>query len=92
MRGSQLLVSRVGAPELGPNEWWAEDLEGCEVCRAGLVVGRVRRLLAFPACEVLEVERPGSPDLLVPLVEDAVREVDLDRSRIEVDLAFLGED
>jgi ribosomal 30S subunit maturation factor RimM len=39
---------------------------------------------------VLEVEREGE-DLLVPLVADAVRSVDVEERRIDVDLAFLGE-
>ena len=36
---------------------------------------------------MLEVERSGGGDLLVPLVTDAVREVDLDRRTIDIDLA-----
>ena len=45
-------------------------------------VGTVRRLLALPSCEVLEVERAGGAgELLVPLVSDAVREVDSSGAR-----------
>jgi 16S rRNA processing protein RimM len=92
LRGEQMLVSTTSAPELGPDEWWAEDLEGCAVCDCGQMVGTVRRLLALPSCEVLEVSRgDGVQDLLVPLVADAVREVDIERRTIEVDLRFLGE-
>ncbi len=92
LRGSELLVPRPEAPELGPDEWWAEDLEGCAVLDGEVVVGTVRRLLALPSCEVLEVARaPGEADLLVPLVSDAVRRVDLERQAIDVDLSFLGE-
>ena len=55
-------------------------------------MGTVRRLLALPSCEVLEVQRPGEePDLLVPLVSDAVRSVDVERHEIEINLDFLGE-
>ena len=58
----------------------------------GQEVGTVARLLALPSCEVLEVARPGdAPDLLVPLVSDAVRSVDLERREIDVDLRFLGD-
>jgi 16S rRNA processing protein RimM len=91
LRGEELLVPRSEAPELEPEEWWAEDLEGCLVLDGSSEVGRVSRLLAFPSCEVLEVERAGSPELLVPLVADAVRRVDIERKEIEIDLAFLGE-
>jgi 16S rRNA processing protein RimM len=90
--GDDLLVGRTEAPELEEDEWWAEDLEGCAVHDAGQPVGTVRRLLGLPSCEVLEVEREaGAADLLVPLVADAVRSVDLDRKEIEIDLRFLGE-
>ena len=53
-------------------------------------VGVVRRLLALPSCEALEVAREGEDDLLVPLVRDAVRAVDPDARRVDVDLRFLG--
>jgi 16S rRNA processing protein RimM len=93
LRGEELLVARSQAPELDPDEWWAEDLQGCTVHDAGRMVGTVRRLLGLPSCEVLEVQREeGLGDLLVPLVRDAVRDVDLDRREIDIDLWFLGED
>jgi 16S rRNA processing protein RimM len=93
LRGAELLVARANAPELGEDEWWAEDLEGCRVHDAGRVVGVVQRLLALPSCEVLEVAREERREaLLVPLVADAVRAVDVDRREIEIDLRFLGEE
>ncbi|HUA71961.1 MAG TPA: ribosome maturation factor RimM [Solirubrobacteraceae bacterium] len=91
LRGKDLMVARAVAPELGPDEWWAEDLAGCAVYDGDRAVGTVRRLMELPSCEVLEVERAGGGDLLVPLVTDAVREVDLDRRTIDIDLEFLGE-
>jgi 16S rRNA processing protein RimM len=48
-------------------------------------------MVALPSCEVLEVAREGRADLLVPLVRDAVRSVDVATGVIDVDLAFLGE-
>jgi 16S rRNA processing protein RimM len=91
LRGKDMLVARSGAPELGPDEWWAEDLAGCAVHDGDRNVGTVRRLVELPSCEMLEVEREGGGELLVPLVVDAVREVDLDRRAIDIDLRFLGE-
>ena len=82
LRGETLLVP-VG--ELAEGEYLTEDLVGCEV--PGL--GRVTRVLALPSCEVLEV---GDDALLVPLVSDAVRRIDLDERVIEVDRGFLGLD
>ncbi len=94
LRGREILVARTRAPELEDDEWWAEDLEGCTVRDGDEEVGVVARLLELPSCEVLEVTRsgdPAGPALLVPLITDAVREVDLERGVIDVDLRFLGE-
>ena len=93
LRGTELLVARAAAPKLAPDEWWAGDLEGCSVRDGSVEVGVVTRLLGLPSCEVLEVARAGGGSaLLVPLVKDAVRSVDIDRRAIDVDLRFLGEE
>ena len=93
LRGHTLLVARDRAPDLGEDEWWAEDLEGLAVRDGDREVGTVTKLLALPSCEVLEVERnEGGDPLLVPLVSDAVRTVDLATKQIDIDLKFLGEE
>jgi 16S rRNA processing protein RimM len=105
LTGTELMVARADVPELEPEEWWAEDLEGCEVYDGERRVGIVSALLALPSCEVLEVERRlgavsdeadaaagAARPLLVPLISDAVRSVDIERGVIDVDLRFLGED
>jgi 16S rRNA processing protein RimM len=92
LRGTDLQVPRAEAPELGADEFWPVELEGCAVHDGPREIGIVRALRALPSCEVLEVERPSATDLLVPLIRDAVRTVDLEARRIDVDLAFLGED
>jgi 16S rRNA processing protein RimM len=95
LRGEDLWVPRAAAPPLGEDEWWAGELVGCAVVDGAREVGRVRALVALPSCEALEVERPGGAGgdaLLIPLVRDAVRAVDVEARRIDVDLAFLGEE
>lgn len=91
LHGERLLADGARAPALGEDEWYAEELAGCRVLDGEREVGEVRRLLGLPSCEVLEVARPDAGDLLVPLVRDAVRSVDVVARRIEVDLMFLGE-
>lgn len=90
LRGLDLWVRRSDLPPLGEDEWYAEDLEGCRVVDGEREVGVVRRMLAYPSCELLAV-RAGDRELLVPLISDAVREVDIAGRRIDVDLSFLGE-
>ncbi len=92
LRGERLLISSREAPALGEEEWYADELEGCRVTDGDHEVGEVRRMLGLPSCEVLEVARRDREDLLVPLIRDAVRSVDVDVRRIDVDLEFLGEE
>jgi ribosomal 30S subunit maturation factor RimM len=50
----------------------------------------VRGLVALPSCEALAVDRVDREgDLLVPLVRDAVLDVDVEARRIEISLAFV---
>jgi 16S rRNA processing protein RimM len=91
LRGTDLRVPREQAPELEEDEWWPEQLEGRRVVDGEQEVGVVRELRALPSCDVLHVARAGRDELLVPLIRDAVREVDVEAQRIDVDLEFLGE-
>ena len=91
LRGLDLLVPRSAAPPLEPDEYWPEDLEGCVVSDGELEVGVVKQLIGYPSVDVLEVARPAGPDLLVPMVRDAIRSVDVAARRIDVSLEFLGE-
>ncbi len=89
LRDCELLAPREAAPGLEEGEFWAEDLEGCLVTTAdGRALGRVKRLLALPSCEALEL----ADGTLIPLVRDAVTGVDVAGRRVEVDVAFLGLD
>jgi 16S rRNA processing protein RimM len=91
LRGLELTVDSAQAPSLGEDEWWAHELEGCEVIDGEQVIGTVTRLIELPSCEALEV-RPsdGGATLLVPMVREAIRAVEPARRRVEVDTSFLG--
>jgi 16S rRNA processing protein RimM len=91
LRGADLLVPRSAAPALDEDEYWPEDLEGCAVTDGDVAVGVVKQLIGYPSVDVLEVERPDGADLLVPMVRDAIRTVDVAARRIDVSLEFLGE-
>jgi 16S rRNA processing protein RimM len=105
VRGRELTVELAQAPVLEEGEWWAQELVGCEVLDGERHVGTVIGLMELPSCEALEVrlvapETDGrqkpmgarTDQLLVPMVSDAIRHVDPKRRRIDVDMAFLGED
>lgn len=77
LRGELLLIEDT----LADGEWLAEDLVGCRVEGLGAVV----RVIDAPSCDLLELE--GGE--LVPLIGDAVREVDLATGTIAIDRRFL---
>jgi 16S rRNA processing protein RimM len=81
LRGADLLVPAV----LEEGEYWAADLEGCLVVDGDQEIGVVARMVALPSCEALEVG-----DLLIPLVRDAIRSIDVAARRIDVDMGFVG--
>jgi 16S rRNA processing protein RimM len=89
LRGSELTVPRADVA-LEAGEYWASDLEGCAVVDGDVAIGFVRRMSALPSCEVLEVDRPDGSELLVPMVRDAIRSIDVQARRIDVDMGFLA--
>ena len=92
LHGRPLLVAVEHAPPLEPGEWWAHELEGLAVTDGSQAVGIVRRMRELPSVEVLEVERPDGSELLVPMVGDAIRELDVAGRRVDIDLGFLDAD
>lgn len=82
LRGQRILVP---AGELAEGEFLAADLVGCEVPGLGLV----KRVVAAPSCDLLEV---GDGRVLVPFISDAVKRVDTAARVIEVDARFLALD
>jgi 16S rRNA processing protein RimM len=92
LHAQPLLVALADAPPLEEGEWWAHELEGLEVTDGDRAVGTVRRMLELPSVEVLEVERFDGSELLVPMVGDAIRTLDVAGRRVDVDLGFLDAD
>lgn len=73
-RGVELVIRRDDLADLPEGSYYVADLIGLEVLdENGARVGAVRDVLPGPANDVIEVDT----GLLLPLVEDCVREVDL---------------
>jgi 16S rRNA processing protein RimM len=82
LRGEDLLVPAA----LEEGEYWARDLVGCTVVDGSREIGEVARMVALPSCEALEVG-----ELLIPMVRDAIRSIDVEARVIDVDMGFVGE-
>ncbi len=84
-RGAELAVRRAELPPPETGSYYVTDLVGLEVVdAAGEVLGLVKDVLPGVANDVLELET----GLLLPLVEDCVRDVDLRQRRVVVAPGF----
>jgi 16S rRNA processing protein RimM len=84
-RGAQLAVRRADLPPPDEDAYYVADLVGLRVVdHDGTEVGTVRDVLPGPANDALELDTGA----LLPLVEDCVREVDLDAGTIVLNPGF----
>lgn len=92
LHGEAITVPRSALGPLGEGEFLVDDLIGADAFDGPQRLGRVRDVLLLPAADLLEVEREGAKPLLVPLVGDAVRSIDIEGRHIDVDSSFLNAD
>lgn len=86
-RGAELAVRRADLAPLPADSYYVADLVGLEVLdERGELVGIVRDVHPGPANDALELDT----GLLLPLVEDCIREVDLGRGRVLLNPGFTG--
>lgn len=84
-RGQLLAVRRDELPPAEPGSYYVFELVGLEVLEGDRSVGRVRDVVPGAANDNLQLDGGA----LVPLVEDAVAKVDLDRGRILLNPGFI---
>jgi 16S rRNA processing protein RimM len=85
-RGQELAVARADLPPADPGHFYVADLVGLDVVdEDGGPVGAVRDVLPGPANDSLELE----DGRLVPMIEEAVLQVDLEGGRVVVARPFL---
>ena len=86
-RGATIAIAISDLPEPGTDSYYAFQLVGlAAVDEGGNELGRVTDLVPGLANDNLELE----DGTLVPLIEDAVRDVDLEGGRVVVVRGFLG--
>jgi 16S rRNA processing protein RimM len=84
-RGAELTVRRADLAPLPADSYYVADLVGLEVLdERGQVVGVVRDVHPGPANDALELDT----GLLLPLVEDCIRDIDLDGRRVRLNPGF----
>jgi 16S rRNA processing protein RimM len=86
LKGTRLYAPRDRLPPLPEDEFYHADLIGLAVLdTGGARLGTVKAVLDHGAGDILEITRPGAPDLLLPFTRAAVPTVDLAGRRLIAD-------
>lgn len=87
LRGTRLFVARAALPGLPDDEFYHSDLIGLTVVdTGGAEIGRVKAVQDYGAGDILEIQRRGGKDVLLPFTAEVVPTVDLAAGRLVVDL------
>ncbi|KAA3635825.1 MAG: 16S rRNA processing protein RimM [Armatimonadetes bacterium] len=87
LKGTQLTVPSTERRKLSDDEWWPEDLVGCQVMGVdGGKIGTVHEVIIAAAQDRLVVIAPDGSKAEVPFVEALVPVVDIANDQIIVEL------
>lgn len=88
-RGTELQVERAALPPTGEDEYYVFELVGLDVMEeGGRELGKVTTVAPGVANDVLELDSGRA----LPMVEDCVRDIDLEAGRILVASGFTDPD
>jgi 16S rRNA processing protein RimM len=84
--GAAVLAERESLPPLAEGEYFWSDLIGLSVFEMdGQFIGRLDNIIATGSNDVYVV-RDGRRETLIPALESVVKEIDLERGRMQVQL------
>ncbi len=85
LRGAVLVVPESWLPRLEAGEWWAHQLEGCEVRTAsGRMLGVLTEVIANPANDIWVAVDEGGAETLIPALADVLIDIDVEARTIVV--------
>jgi 16S rRNA processing protein RimM len=85
LKGAIVMVAVADLPAVRPGEYYYFQVIGCEVSiRDGETIGAVTDVISTGANDVLVV-RNGAHEVLVPVIEDVVKTMDLAKRRIIIE-------
>lgn len=86
-KGKMLKISEDQLNDLDEGEFYYHEIIDCEVFTDdGKKLGTIKEILSPGANDVWVVKRPGDKDLLLPYIEDVVKEVDVENKKVIVHL------
>ena len=93
MRGQFIYIDREHAVKLPEGRYFIADLIGCEaVDLNGNRLGILKEVLQPGANDVYIVQRPDGSELLIPVVDAFIKDIDIKSRKITVDASMLQEE
>ena len=84
-KGKDLLVTREHAVKLKKDEYFICDLIGCSaVTEDGTVIGELTEVLQTAANDVFVVQGKGKKEILVPYIDDCVKNISIEEKKVTV--------
>ncbi len=84
--GFQFGLPEAERVELAADEFYDWELEGCSVeNKPGLAIGKVREVMRTGGVELLVVEDEAGREILIPMAQSIVVEIDISRKKILID-------
>lgn len=86
-RNHELMVSAADQQPLEDGQYYYHQIIGLTVQTVeGEQLGQIKEILSPGANDVWVVDRPGKADLLLPVIDDVVKRVDLDKGQVTVEM------
>lgn len=86
-KGGLLKVSSRHLRELPPGEYYYHEIIGCKVfTEKGEELGVIEEILSPGANDVWVVKRPQGKPVLIPYIDDVVKQVDITEKRVTIHL------
>lgn len=86
-KGDDLKISEDQQEELDDGSYYYHQIIGLDVVdEDGEVLGKIKEILSPGANDVWVVSRKGKKDLLLPVIDDVVKKVDLEAKQVVVEL------
>ncbi|WP_251546317.1 ribosome maturation factor RimM [Limosilactobacillus caecicola] len=86
-RDCLLSVAEDQQEDLAEGEYYYRQIIGLKVVTTdGRELGEIKEIMSPGANDVWVVDRPGKQDLLLPVIKDVIKKVDLDQQMVTVEL------
>jgi 16S rRNA processing protein RimM len=90
LRGQELYVERAQLPELEEEEYYHNDLLSLRaITEEQTEIGKVIAVQNFGASDILEIQTLEGTKVMVPFIDDAIIEVNLEQGFVTIRAAFV---